>query len=314
VWLSHIYIGVHKGVQYNVQHIQKLRIIQSNTILYGDRCTAEAKTEIKQILKYETESFEEKYLGLPVPEGRLKKGKFQATKDKFHKHANDWMEKYSSGGAKDVLIKAVLQAFPTYAMGIFKFPAGLTEELTKVVRDFWWGDEHDRRKMHWLSWDKVAKPKAHGGMGFRDLRVFNQALLARQAWRLIHYPDSLCARIMKAKYYPNGNLLDTAFIQNTSASWQGIMHGLELLKQGAIWRIGDGSQVKIWRDNWLPRQDTLKITGRRTRSRRKWVSELIDPITRSWNTTLVREIFFPHDAETVLKIKLPTRQTEDFVS
>jgi hypothetical protein len=199
-------------------------------------------------------------------------------------------------------------------MGIFKFPAGLTEELTKVVRDFWWGDEHDRRKMHWLSWDKVAKPKAHGGMGFRDLRVFNQALLARQAWRLIHYPDSLCARIMKAKYYPNGNLLDTAFIQNTSASWQGIMHGLELLKQGAIWRIGDGSQVKIWRDNWLPRQDTLKITGRRTRSRRKWVSELIDPITRSWNTTLVREIFFPHDAETVLKIKLPTRQTEDFVS
>jgi hypothetical protein len=113
------------------------------------------------------------------------------------------------------------------------------------------------------------RPKAYGGVDFRDLRVFNQALLARQAWRLIQYPESLCARILKAKYYPNGNLLDTAFIQNTSASWQGIMHCLELLKQGAIWRIGDGTQVKIWWDNWLPRQDCLKITGRRTRSRRK---------------------------------------------
>ena len=78
-------------------------------------------------------------------------------------------------------------------------------------------------------------------MGFRDLRMFNQALLARQAWRLIHYPDSFCARVLKAKYYPSGNLLDTAFVQNTSQSWQGVMHGLELLKKGVIWRIGTGS-------------------------------------------------------------------------
>jgi hypothetical protein len=51
-----------------------------------------------------------------------------------------------------------------------------------------------------------------GGMGFRDLKLFNQALLARQAWRLIAFPDSLCARLMKAKYYPAGELTDTAFI------------------------------------------------------------------------------------------------------
>jgi hypothetical protein len=53
--------------------------------------------------------------------------------------------------------------------------------------------------------------KDKGGMGFHDLQKFNQALLARQAWRLLVRPDSLCARIMKAKYYPNGTLLDTSF-------------------------------------------------------------------------------------------------------
>jgi hypothetical protein len=224
---------------------------------------------IKGILRYETDSFEEIYLGLPVPEGCMKKGEFQSYKEKYRKRASDWMEKYSSSGAKEVLIKAVLQSIPTYAMGVFKFPAGVTDDLAKVIRDFWWGDEHDRRGIHWISWDKVTRPKSQGGVGFRDLRVFNQALLARQAWRLIKLPDSLCARLLKAKYYPTGHLLDMAFIQNTSASWQGVMHGLELLKQGAIWRIGSGRSVKLWRDNWLPRTEAMKLSGKRTNSRLK---------------------------------------------
>jgi hypothetical protein len=72
-------------------------------------------------------------------------------------------------------------------------------------------------------------------MGFKDLKLFNQALLARQAWRLIDFTDSLCAKVLKAKYYPNGELTDTAFIKNQSPSWQGVVHGLELLKKGLVW-------------------------------------------------------------------------------
>jgi hypothetical protein len=45
------------------------------------------------------------------------------------------------------------------------------------------------------------------------------------------YPESLCARLRKAKYYPDGDLLDTAFIKNISPYWQGITHGLDLLKK-----------------------------------------------------------------------------------
>lgn len=54
--------------------------------------------------------------------------------------------------------------------------------------------------------------KCYGGMGFKDIRLFNQAMLARQAWRSIEFPDSLCARLLKAKYYPRGNLIGTSFI------------------------------------------------------------------------------------------------------
>ena len=160
----------------------------------------------------------------------MKVGKFQSTKDKTLKRASDWIEKYASTGIKESQIKAVLQALPVYAMGPFKFPVSLCEELAQIIRNFWWGDEEDRRKTHWLAWDKLTKPKGQGGMGFCDLRLFNQAMLAKQAWHLLVYPKSLCAKILKRKYYPNGHILDTVFPQAMSVNWQGIMHGLDLLK------------------------------------------------------------------------------------
>ena len=85
-----------------------------------------------------------------------------------------------------------------------------------------------------FSLDKLTNPERQGGMGFRDLRLFNQSLLAKQAWRLLVNPDSLCAKVLKAKCYPNGYILDTVLTQATSVNWQGIMHGLELLKKGVI--------------------------------------------------------------------------------
>jgi hypothetical protein len=56
------------------------------------------RAEIQNILRYETVAFEEKYLGLPVPEGRMNKVKFQPLKSKFMKRASDWVEKYMSDG------------------------------------------------------------------------------------------------------------------------------------------------------------------------------------------------------------------------
>jgi hypothetical protein len=96
---------------------------------------------------------------------------------------------------------------------------------------------------------------------FKHLRLFNQSLLARQAWHLLIYPDSL-ARLLKARYFPRGHLLDTTFCCNPSSTWQAIMHGLNLLKKGVIWRVGDGKQIRIWRDPWIPWEFLHRVTTR----------------------------------------------------
>jgi hypothetical protein len=184
----------------------------------------------------------------------------------------------------------------------------------QIIRQFWWGEEEDRRKVHWTSWKTLIKPKIQEGMGFRDSELFNQALLARQAWRLIQNPKSLDARLLKAIYYPRGNITDNVFRAEASPVWHGIDHDLELLKKGLVWRIGDGKTIRIWRDNWLPRNFALRPRHGKTKCRYRRVVQLVDNNSGTWNQELVQKIFYEQDEETILQLNAPVNQCTDFVA
>jgi hypothetical protein len=126
------------------------------------------------------------------------------------------------------------------------------------------------------------------------------------------FPESLCARVLKAKYYPNGDLLDTAFPKDSSTPWKGIVYGLELLKKGMIWRIGNGEAVKIWRHQWLPRDSKVRTISKRKWNRLTYVKELMIEGEKQWDEPRVRHLLHPEDAEAVLKIRIPQREMDDF--
>jgi hypothetical protein len=129
-----------------------------------------------------------------------------------------------------------------YIMGVFKLPASVCDDLNRIIHNYWWGSANSKRKTHWVGWPKLLRSKMQGGMGFTDMRFFYKALLARQAWRLLVFPDSLCAQVLRARYNPNGELMDTVFMGNPSSTWTTIGHGVELLKKGLIWRVGNGQE------------------------------------------------------------------------
>jgi hypothetical protein len=119
---------------------------------------------------------------------------------------------------------------------------------------------------------------------------FNKALLAMQGWRLLQYPNSLAAITPKAKYYPIGKLLVAKLGHRPSLAWRNIISALDLLEEGLIWRIGDGSSVHIWGDRWIPYPSTYKIQSPcPVEGREAMVSSLIDHSSSSWNIQKVRD-------------------------
>jgi hypothetical protein len=61
-------------------------------------------------------------------------------------------------------------------------------------------------------------------------------MLAKQCWRLLEKSGSLCSRVFREKYYPDGNLLRTKLKPGSSFTWQSVMAGLKTFKRGCIWR------------------------------------------------------------------------------
>ncbi|XP_040996027.1 uncharacterized protein LOC121242200 [Juglans microcarpa x Juglans regia] len=201
----------------------------------------------------------ERYLGLPTLVGRAKVASFHSLIDRTWSRVTNWKNKFLSATGKKVLLKAVLQAIPTYAMGMFMIPLSITSKLNQLLRKFWWGFNEDSSKIQWANWKQLSYSKDMGGLGFRDLRSFNLALLSKQGWRILQNPNSLVGRVLKQKYFSKVGFLEAKVGTGPSFAWRGIHASLRLLKEGLIWRVGNGQQVNIWLDKWLPFSPPYKI-------------------------------------------------------
>ena len=108
-------------------------------------------------------------------------------------------------------------------MSVFKLPLGLCEDMQKAIARFWWGNNKDHRPIHWRRWEKMCQGKSRGGMGFQDLSSFNQALVAKQGWRIIQVSDSLVVRVMKARYFKFSSFIEGKTDSYPSFMWRSIL-------------------------------------------------------------------------------------------
>jgi hypothetical protein len=157
-------------------------------------------------------------------------------------------------------------------------------------------------------------PKREGGMGFRDFHSFNLAMLAKQIWRMINEPESLCGKVLRANYYPHGDILKAGPKTSSSFTWQSIIAGLATFKRGYAWRVGTGEKNDIWQDPWIPSSLDRKITSPRGSAVYTRVSELIDPVTEQWDHDILTSLFSPLDVSIILQIPLHNRGFEDFIA
>lgn len=157
--------------------------------------------------------------------------------------------------------------------------------------------------MHWYRWDRLTRPKDSGGMGFRDLHLFNLAMLGKQGWRLLVKPESLCARVLKGRYYHDCDFLAATRKKHASHTWHAILAGKEVLQRKLVPRISNGETTHIWCDRWLPGHFGGRPVTIPDEPQVQMVADLISP-SGGWNEELIKDIFPFIDEEAILRIKI----------
>lgn len=127
-------------------------------------------------------------------------------------------------------------------------------------------------------------------MGFKDLALFNDALLAKQAWRLLHNKNSLFYKVFKSKFFPDCLFMEASNSHSGSYAWQSILKGRDVLLKGAKWRVGSRESINVWLDAWLPSLDYPRIQSPIVEGFKDIkVQDLIDSVTHNWDDCPIAE-------------------------
>jgi len=163
-----------------------------------------------------------------------------------------------------------------------------------------------------MNWEKLSAPKIHGGMGFKDLSAFNLAMLGKHGWKFITEPNSLVARIFKARYFPSSSYLTATVGHNPSYVWRSIMRSRFIVRGGARWSIGSGATISILNEPWLSNGEFISsdILGSHF-VHNFTINILMNLHDKSWNEQVVRQVFSADIANKILHTPLISQVEED---
>ena len=124
-------------------------------------------------------------------------------------------------------------------------------------------------------------------MGFKNLVRFNEAMLAKQIWRLQTNKNSLLYKVFSIKYFPTSSVFE-AKSKKGSFAWQSILKARHVIEKGMLWRVGDGSQIRVFHDNWIPRCFPAKaVPLMQAIGDNSSVCSLIDQTTNDWSEQII---------------------------
>ena len=197
-----------------------------------------------------------KYLGLEVGGNPRKVLFWEPVVNKIRARLSTWKGRCLSMAGRICLIKSVFASIPLFYLSFFKVPVSVCNRITSLQRSFLWGWGKDNRSIPWVRWETICKPSEEGGLGIKDIRKFNYALMAKWKWRLKSEANGKWKDILESKYMmlPGFNQVRPCC---QSWWWRDLENicregdGVGWFQQTVVWNVRAGDSVHFWEDPWI---------------------------------------------------------------
>ncbi|GKV14960.1 hypothetical protein SLEP1_g25758 [Rubroshorea leprosula] len=241
--------------------VSGLKVNYRKSSLIGINTDDEWIEKMAWLLSCKTDVLPCKYLGVPLGANPRRLVTWKPLIETFRRKLSAWKGRFLSLGGRITLINSMLSSLPVFLMSFYLLPKQVIYELDKIRRNFLWGGAKEGRKIAWVSWDRVCYSKKEGGLGVKNLRWFNMALLGKWWSRLVVEGEKgLWSRVLLEKYGgKEGNWLSwLRESRGLGSSWwndvcklnRGLDGKDEWLFSNFKLNLGDGKSVRFWNDAW----------------------------------------------------------------
>ncbi|GKU94711.1 hypothetical protein SLEP1_g8164 [Rubroshorea leprosula] len=249
-----------------------LKVNYRKSSLIGVNTDEEWTRKMSWLLNCKTASLPCKYLGMPLGANPRRIDTWKPLIETFRRKLSVWKGKFLSLGGRITLINSVLSSLPVFLMSLHLLPKQVIRELDKIRRSFLWGGVGEGRKIAWVAWERVCYEKKEGGLGVKNLRWFNMALLGKWWGRLIGGDKGLWSRVLVEKYGgKGGNWLSwMKESRGIGSPWWNDICKLDTGSSNKVgWllsnfnlKLGDEKSVRFWLDVWVGEDSLANVFPR----------------------------------------------------
>lgn len=183
-------VGVHKTLELFYK-LSGLQINNTKCEIYSTGMDHGSLDVIHSLTGYALSSLPIRYLGVPLLTKRLTMRDCKPLIDKITARIKHWTSRFLSYAGRLQLIQSVIQSMENYWCRHFFLPKGVIKEVISICNKFFWKGMDSCRTNARVSWSTICLPKAEGGLGLKDMVIYNQACVMRNLWSLFSRSGSL---------------------------------------------------------------------------------------------------------------------------
>ncbi|XP_021835074.2 uncharacterized protein [Spinacia oleracea] len=284
-----------------------------STVLFSPNTPTRFARILRRPLGVENKKEMGTYLGCPMDVDGRSSAKFQVIVDRVNDKIGSWKFNKVISGGKLLLINSVLIAMASHILSTYLCPAMITKKLNSTLLRYWRASSSTKKPIYWRKKELLYSHKNDGGMGLKEVRTLNVALLARKSWRMHTHSDLLASKLFKGKYGNDPISLGYSNSMPRRSSWaaRSLIKAAHNLRDGVRFLVNNGRNTRITQDIWVG--DTRLTPKTPLMSEQPNLHVVADLMTteRRWNASLIWRKFSHHDAKRIMATHIPEDEEPD---